>query len=155
MKKYILILSLLVVGFSACKKEAKFDAAAQAVADDNAIKAYLAANTSITATKDASGIYYQIITPGSGTNPTVSSNVTVNYVGKLLDGSQFDKGTAVSFPLANVIQGWQKGIPFLKPGGRMVLIIPSALAYGNSSPGAGIPANSVLVFTVDLLSVTN
>lgn len=155
MKKYILILSLLVVGCSACKKEAKFDAAAQAVADDNAIKAYLAANTSITATKDASGIYYQIITPGTGANPTLSSTVTVNYVGKLLDGSQFDKGNGTTYPLNGFIQGWQKGIPFLKPGGRMLLIVPSALAYGNSSPGAGIPANSVLVFTIDLLSFTN
>jgi FKBP-type peptidyl-prolyl cis-trans isomerase FkpA len=155
MKKYILILSLLVVGFSACKKEDKFDAAKQAAADDAAIQAYLAANTSITATKDASGIYYQIITPGSGANPTLSSTVKVNYVGKLLNGTQFDAGTGTTYALSGFIQGWQKGIPFLKSGGRMLLIVPSALAYGNSSPGAGIPANSVLVFTIDLLSFTN
>jgi FKBP-type peptidyl-prolyl cis-trans isomerase FkpA len=155
MKRYLLVFSLLIIGCSACKKEAKFDAVAQAAKDETAIQAFLAANPSITATKDASGIYYQVITPGSGANPTLSSTVTVNYVGKLLDGSQFDKGTGTTYPLSGFIQGWQKGIPFLKPGGRMLLIVPSALAYGNSSPGAGIPANSVLMFTIDLLSVTN
>jgi FKBP-type peptidyl-prolyl cis-trans isomerase FkpA len=72
------------VGARPVKKKTKFDAAKQAAADDAAIQAYLAANTSITATKDASGIYYQIITPGSGANPTLSSTVKVNYVGKLL-----------------------------------------------------------------------
>ena len=153
MKKYLVILSLLIVGFSACKKDATVSASQQATIDDKAIQAYLAANPGISATKDASGLYYQVITQGTGVNPTASSTVSVNYVGTLLNGSQFDKGSGFSSSLSSVIKGWTIGVPFVKAGGRILLIVPSALAYGNTSPGASIPANSVLVFTIDLLSV--
>lgn len=150
MKRYLLALSLFALAFSSCKKDS-FDAAKQAAADDAAIQTYLAANTSITATKDPSGLYYQVVTAGTGTvTPTLNSTLTVNYTGKLLNGNTFDSGAGVSFPLSNVIQGWQIGIPKITQGGRILLIIPSALAYGNSSPSASIPNNSVLVFTIDL-----
>lgn len=155
MKKHILILTLLITTvFASCKKDDKFDANAQAVKDEADIKAYLAANPSINATKDANGVYYQVITAGTGNNPTASNTVTVNYVGKLLNGTQFDTGTGYSANLAGgVIKGWTLGIPHGKVGGRLLLIIPSVLAYGNSSPGAAIPKNSVLVFTIDILGI--
>ncbi|EHQ28105.1 FKBP-type peptidyl-prolyl cis-trans isomerase [Mucilaginibacter paludis] len=154
MKKYIIALLILVSGLSACKKSATFDPAKQAIEDDATIQAYLKANPSITATKDASGLYYQIITPGTGNNPTGSSTVTVNYTGKLLDGTTFDTTTgkkSLTISLKSVIQGWTIGVPLIKTGGRILLIIPSGLAYGNSSAGS-IPANTVLTFTIDLIS---
>ncbi|MBD1393443.1 FKBP-type peptidyl-prolyl cis-trans isomerase [Mucilaginibacter glaciei] len=153
MKKYILTLSFLVIAFASCKKGDSFDAAAQATKDDAAIQTYLKANPNITATKDPSGVYYQVVTPGTGANPTASSAVTVNYTGSVLNGGQF--ATALNLansPLTGLIAGWQIGIPKVKAGGRILLIIPSAYGYGNNSPAAAIPANSVLIFTIDLLS---
>ena len=154
MKKYILILSLVLAGFSSCKKDS-FDASAQAAKDEAAIQAYLTANPSIKATKDPSGVYYQVLTEGTGANPTSNSVVTVNYVGKLLSGSQFDSGAFTTGLAASssVIAGWKTGLLHAKTGGRILLIIPSALAYGNSAQGS-IPANSVLVFTIDLIGFT-
>lgn len=155
MKKIILALLVLVCGLSACKKSTPFDPIKQAADDDVAIQAYIKANN-ITATKDsASGLYYQIITQGTGANANSKSTVTVNYTGKLLNGSTFDttngRGPFTS-SLQNVIAGWTIGVPFVKVGGRILLLIPSGLGYGNNAAGS-IPANSVLVFTIDLLGV--
>jgi FKBP-type peptidyl-prolyl cis-trans isomerase FkpA len=155
MKKYLLLFSLLfIIGSSCSKGPAPFNAAAQAATDDSLIKAYIATNN-ITATKDASGLYYAVITPGTGAYPTASSTVNVNYSGKLLNGSVFAPTSPLTEPLADLILGWQIGIPHINAGGTILLLIPSALGYGNSSPGAGIPANSVLVFTISLVNFTN
>ncbi len=141
---------MLVLWVTACKKDDSSNyAAEQAIVDDNAIQAYIKAN-GITATKDASGLYYQVITPGTGGYPTSSSTVNVNYTGKFLDGTTFDSGN-YNNSLSGVIQGWQIGVPKINTGGRILLLIPSALAYGPSGRGT-IPANKVLMFTVDLLS---
>ncbi|RYE18125.1 MAG: peptidylprolyl isomerase [Sphingobacteriaceae bacterium] len=150
MKKYLLYFAVFTVLFSACKKDS-FNAAKQAAADDVKIQAYLKANPSINATKDASGLYYQVITAGSGTAPTINSTVRVAYTGKLLDGTQFETNPNISFPLSGVIQGWQIGIPFVKSSGRILLIIPSGLAYGHAGKGS-IPPDTVLIFTIDLTS---
>ena len=154
LKTRILLGLFLIVGaLSSCKKDS-YDAEKQVGIDDGLIVDFIAKN-SIVAVKHSSGLYYQIITPGSGTTSFSSStNVTVNYEGRLLNGNVFDKSTgAVSFPLGNLIKGWQIGIPLIQKGGRIRLIIPSALAYGNTSPSSAIPANSVLDFTIDLISV--
>ncbi|MEO6852258.1 MAG: FKBP-type peptidyl-prolyl cis-trans isomerase [Mucilaginibacter sp.] len=153
MKKYILLLSLFVIGFSACKKTTPFDATKQAATDDASIQAYIKTNN-ITAIKDPSGLYYQVITPGTGAYPTVSSLVTMNYSGKLLNGTVFDSGTITNNALTNLIAGWQIGVPHINTGGRLLLLIPSGLGYGNSASGS-IPANSVLIFTIDLTGFNN
>lgn len=152
MKKYFLLLSLLIVAVSSCKKDS-FDASKQAATDDTAIKAYIAANN-ITATEDPSGLYYQVLTPGTGPYPASTSTVSVNYNGKLLNGSVFAPLSSLTSSLATLIKGWQIGIPHVNAGGRILLIIPSGLGYGNTASGS-IPANSVLVFTIDLLSFSN
>jgi FKBP-type peptidyl-prolyl cis-trans isomerase len=160
MKKYFLLLGLLIVTLTSCLKLSNqdteqptpVDPVVQAKADSVAITAYLAANPSITAKRDsASGLYYQIITPGTGANPTANSIVTVAYTGKLLNGTQFDSSASYEQVLSKLIPGWIIGVPFIKTGGRILLIIPSGLGYGNQTYGS-IPANSVLVFTIDLLS---
>jgi len=153
MKRYILLLALFIIGFSSCKKTAQFDPAKQAAADDTAIQAYIKANN-IIAIKDPSGLYYQVITQGTGGNPTVNSLITINYTGKLLNGTIFDSGSLNSSPLSGLIQGWQIGIPYVKTGGRILLLVPSALGYGNKSIGS-IPANSVLIFSIDLTGYNN
>ncbi len=115
------------------------------------LRTYITSN-GITATEDARGFFYTITVPGTGNNPTACSGVSVNYTGKLTNGTQFDAGTNVSFNLSQLIIGWQEGIPLLKPGGSMTLYLPPSLAYGPAANGS-IPANSILVFDIKLNAV--
>lgn len=99
------------------------------------------------------------ITVGTGAEATSGKNVTVNYVGTLKsDGSKFDssydRNQPFSFVLGEgrVIKGWDQGVVGMKVGGKRKLVIPAALAYGSQSTDK-IPANSTLVFEVDLLKV--
>lgn len=150
--RLLLCLLLVVAAFSSCKKD-EYDAEEQLRKDDALIVDFIAKN-SIPAVKHDSGIYYQIISPGSGNvNFTSSTNVSVNYEGRLLSGSVFEKSSSVAtFKLGALIQGWQIGIPLIQKGGRIRLIIPSPLAYGNQAQGAQIPENAVLDFTIDLIN---
>lgn len=143
---------MVVAGLSSCKKSDDFDASAQAAKDDDLIQAYIKANAYTNVVKDPSGIYYQIVTPGTGSYPTSTSTVTVNYAGILTSGNQFDAANGFKTSLGAVIRGWTLGIPHINVGGTIRLIIPSGLGYGNNATGA-IPANSVLVFTVTLVSI--
>lgn len=104
------------------------------------------------ATVDSRGFYFTIQRPGSGKKPTVCSNVTVNYVGKLTNGKSFDSAEGISFDLNQLIVGWQEGIPLIAPGGSITLFLPPSLAYGAQEQN-DIPANSILIFQIDLVSV--
>lgn len=137
---------------SGCSKQEKGCMTVEPKAEEPQILAYAKAD-SINVTKHSSGIYYQIINPGSGATPSQNSNVSVTYIGQLLNGTTFDQRTTpISFNLARVIEGWQIGIPLIKNGGRIKLIIPSAYAYGCNGSGS-IPGNSVLFFDVTLINV--
>ncbi|MEN0054145.1 MAG: FKBP-type peptidyl-prolyl cis-trans isomerase [Mucilaginibacter sp.] len=153
MKKLLLLLFAPLLILSACSKKdaTPVDPAKQAAADETAIKAYIAADTSIHATRDPSGLYYQILKQGTGAHPKATSNVTVNYTGKLLNGSVFQTSSINNTPLQGLIPGWIIGIPYTNVGGRILLIIPSGLGYGPYPPDSTIPPNSVLVFTIDLI----
>lgn len=143
------MLVVVATAISSCSKD-DYDAEKQAAVDDALIVEFIAKNN-IPAIKHSSGLYYQIITPGDGASVTASSIVGVNYEGKFLDGTTFDKSSKmITFRLTDVIQGWTIGVPLVKVGGRIRLIIPSSLAYGNKSQGP-IAKNSVLDFTIDLL----
>lgn len=126
----------------------------QAEADDKLIKAYLLEKGLTDKAKSTeSGIYYVLEGEGSGEHPKLSDEVKVHYTGTLLDGTQFDssveRGDPITFPLTRVVKGWQEGIPLISKGQKGTLIIPSGLAYG-SRARPSIPANSVLVFDVEL-----
>lgn len=149
--KFLLLLISVVSVVSSCSKD-DYDAEKQAVKDDAKIVEFIAKNN-IPAIKHSSGLYYQILSEGSGATVTAASTVGVNYTGKLLNGNEFDKSSSiVTFPLTQVIRGWTIGVPLVKVGGRIRLIIPSGLGYGNVSPGGAIPKNSVLDFTIDLIN---
>ncbi len=112
------------------------------------------------AQKTASGLYYVMESEGEGRAPSIEDQVKVHYHGTLLDESVFDssvdRGTPAEFPLRGVIKGWQEGIPLLKPGGKAKLVIPPDLGYGPRPAGGGkIPANSVLVFDVELIEAVD
>ena len=111
-------------------------------------------DNNINATKDESGLYYQIITPGIGSaNITANSRVTIKYEGKLLNGKVFDNGGGKeqTFVLGGLIQGWQIGLPKIQKGGEIRLLIPPSLGYGDRSTGE-IPANSPLDFNIKLIN---
>lgn len=103
----------------------------------------------------ASGLQYKVITEGTGPKPKATDTVTVHYEGKLLDGKVFDssyeRGAPVEFPLNQVIKGWTEGLQLMPQGSKYELYIPSELAYGEAGNPA-IEPNSVLIFTVELLS---
>lgn len=143
--KAILVLFLASISLFSCKKEED---------PETQITKFIQENN-ISAVKDNSGLYYQIIKPGSGSaNITVNSNITIKYEGRLLDGSVFDNGGGKeqTFKLGNLIQGWVIGIPKIQKGGQIRLIIPPSLGYGSQAVGS-IPGNSVLDFTIDLINV--
>lgn len=106
-----------------------------------------------TAERHETGIY--IVTDSLGTGeerPTLNDDVTIFYQGYLLDGTQFD-GTMeepATFPLANLIEGWQIGIPMFGKGGKGKLVIPAEYGYGSKKVG-DIPANSILMFEIELI----
>tara|TARA_B110000444_G_scaffold7382_1_gene6688 strand:- start:10309 stop:10749 length:441 start_codon:yes stop_codon:yes gene_type:complete len=121
--------------------------------DEDIILQYISDNN-LNAEPTGSGLYYVINTNGNGNVPDINSIVTVAYKGTLTDGTIFDQSDAngLTFPLTNVIQGWQEGIPLFSEGGSGILLIPSALGYGNQAIG-NIPRNSVLIFEVTLVNV--
>ena len=150
MKKWLplLVLPLLL---AACKKD---DGRNQAEIDEEIIVNYIADNT-LDATATGSGLYVVIDEPGTGQQPTSTSEVTVAYRGYRTDGQTFDESPAsgATFSLTQVIEGWQEGIPHFKEGGSGILLIPSALGYGARGAGSSIPPNTVLVFDVELIDV--
>jgi FKBP-type peptidyl-prolyl cis-trans isomerase len=104
----------------------------------------------------ASGLQYKVVNPGSGASPKPTDQVTVNYRGTLLDGTEFDssykRGQPATFPVNGVIPGWQEALVLMKPGSKFELYIPPKLAYDLESPPS-IPPGSMLKFEVELLSV--
>jgi FKBP-type peptidyl-prolyl cis-trans isomerase len=97
------------------------------------------------------------ITPGTGKECPPGATVEVHYAGTLMDGTKFDssydRGESITFPLGNLIQGWQEGIPGMKVGGKRKLTIPYAKAYGERGIPGAIPPKSDLVFEIELLGV--
>ena len=95
---------------------------------------------------------------GSGQEVKAGDTVTADYVGALMStgvifDAAADHGGPQTFPLANVIKGWQEGIPGMKVGGTRRLLIPAALGYGGAGAGSSIPPNSDLVFDVTITKI--
>lgn len=104
-----------------------------------------------------SGLQYRIVKDGSGESPKATDTVTVNYRGKLVNGSEFDssytRGEPARFAVNAVIPGWTEALQLMKPGAKWELFIPPKLAYGENGIGQLIGPNSTLVFEVELLNV--
>ena len=164
MKKIFLLIILSGILFSSCQKTSSCSytesTTVATAAEVTAIEAYLSSASITNATKHPSGFYYVVSTAGTGANASLCSQVEVNYTGKLTNGTVFDKTTTQSaiFTLGQLIVGWQKGLPLVKAGGSIKLIIPPSLGYGSTDVKDNygkviIPGNSILVFDMQLVSV--
>ena len=104
----------------------------------------------------ASGLQYKVIKEGTGKQATADSTVVVHYKGQLLNGTEFDssykRNQPAEFPLKGVIPGWTEGLQLMKEGGKATLYIPAKLGYG-AQEMPGLPANSTLIFDVELIKV--
>ncbi len=151
MKKLFFLLVISVFIFAACEEDDP--AAEQLKKDIELIEEYLL-DSGLVAESTESGLHYIIEEEGIGNYPTLNSIVKVDYKGYLLNGDVFDEGVVNDYPLYRYIDGWQEGMQFFKEGGEGILLIPSGLGYGSASK-PDIPANSVLIFDVDLINVVN
>lgn len=127
----------LLVTFGACKKEDNGDA--QKAADHAEIEQY-ASDQNLNGQFTDSGLYYEVIVAGSGPRPNLNSVVTVTYHGYYLNGTTLDQGSNFTSLLNGLIQGWKEGIPKIAEGGKIKMVIPRHLAYGDA----------ILVFDVTL-----
>ncbi len=158
MKKIIfaLIITGSIVYIFSCTKSSTYGystCTGVPVSTDSTALLAFAASDSITPTKDTSGLYYQIVTQGAGIRPFGTSKITVTYVAKYLTGQVFDSTSKpLTFELDSLILGWQYGLPKIQPGGRIKLLIPSALAYGCTGSGS-IPSNTPVYFDITLIDV--
>jgi len=153
MKTQILsgLLAMLIIT-SGCLKDTSCQF--KTVASEDAEMQSYAVSNGMSVTQHSSGMYYQIINPGSGAVPNYNSILSVKYTGKLMNGTVFDSRTAtpVLLQLGGVITGWQLGLQLIQKGGIIKLIIPSSLAYG-CQPNGPIPGNSILYFEIELVDV--
>ena len=147
-------------------KEQEDAAAKQNGVDDKPLQDYIR-NNKLKVEKTKSGLYYVITQKGSGDNAKAGQDVTMNYTGRLLDGTVFDSNVDPKFGhvqpfnfklgAGQVIKGWDEGVALLNKGAKATLLIPSSMAYGSRAmPGGpnnpkGIPANSVLLFDVEMV----
>lgn len=106
-----------------------------------------------------SGLQYKIVKAGTGKQPGPNDTVTTHYRGTLIDGSEFDssykRGKPASFPVSGVIKGWTEALQLMKEGAKWELFVPSELAYGERGAGSNVPANSTLLFEVELIAVND
>lgn len=151
MTRFIAIATLLSLIFISCE-----DDKPQAQKDDEKIKDYISQNN-LDMTRHSTGVYYKIYNEGSGTNPGYYSKVKVTYKGYLTNGYVFDEGILDYYALNQLITGWQIGLPMIKQGGSMKLIIPSTYGYPEmkeyDSEGELVTTHSrpILVFDLTLI----
>jgi FKBP-type peptidyl-prolyl cis-trans isomerase FklB len=108
-------------------------------------------------TTTASGLQYEVIKMGTGPKPTAESTVKVNYVGTLIDGTEFDssikRNEPAQFPVSGVIAGWTEALQLMPVGSKFKLYLPQSIAYGATGAGEAIKPYSTLVFEVELLEI--
>ncbi|MBV7388845.1 FKBP-type peptidyl-prolyl cis-trans isomerase [Pasteurellaceae bacterium TAE3-ERU1] len=137
------------------KTQAKIEADAKAAEEQGAkFRAEYAKKDGVKQTK--SGLLYKIEKAGSGDAVSAEDTVKVHYKGTLINGEEFDssykRGEPVEFQLNKLVKGWVEGIPMIKKGGKIELVLPPELGYGAQATGS-IPPNSTLVFEIELLDV--
>jgi len=168
MRRIIAALPVIIILFVSCYKKdvntttCDYDpCATKAPAGEiTQVESYLSGAGITTAIKHCSGMYYQITNAGADLAANTCSYVSVNYKGTLTDGTVFDQTTTApaGLALATLIEGWKKGVPLIKKGGKITLYIPPSLGYGSveqkdRTGTTVIPANSILIYYIELVDV--
>lgn len=143
----LLVLVTIISAFASCKK----DDDKQDEIDHEIIVNYVEENN-LNGKFTSSGLYIIIVEPGDDRHPDYYSSIEATYTGYHLDGTEFDSGSIENYPLSYLIKGWQEGLTYVGEGGKVKLIIPSSLAYGDQSAGS-IEPNEVLLFDITLNEV--
>jgi FKBP-type peptidyl-prolyl cis-trans isomerase FkpA len=156
-KLYFVVVIVGLISFFGCgKSKPDFLTCTNALPfSDSAALLQYAADSSITPTKDNTGLFYQIIDSGSNVKPYSTSHLMVNYVGRFMNGALFDSASNSDLMgklLNQLIIGWQIGLPKIGVGGHIKLLIPSAYGWGCTGLGP-IPPNAPVYFDVKLLAV--
>ena len=125
--------------------------ASKQIAQEPALIAAFTAKSGKKFMQSTTGLYYTVEKPGAGASPKMGETWVVNYRGTFMNGKEFDKGNATEMPIGQMIPGFNEALTLMKTGGKATFVIPSPLGYGAQERGP-IPANSVLVFEVELLS---
>jgi len=105
--------------------------------------------------RSESGLYYSVLKEGTGEFIKLTDEVSFNYIGKLTNGTTFDgqhKRNPVTFKMMDLIEGWKEGMMYIKKGGKIKLIVPPFLGYGDYDLPA-IPPHSILIFDIEVLDV--
>lgn len=156
MRKLIFVLPVLLFVSFSCGKTSTSGCTPASVASEQTALVNYCTNNSINYTAHSSGILYEIVNPGSGNSPVLASHIFITYTGKLFNGSVFDSQsdpTKTGWALNSLIDGWKIGLPLIKKGGHIKLVIPSSLAYGCVGSGTTIPSNTPLFFDINLVDV--
>ena len=161
LNRIVYILFFLLLSCASRAQDAVTDNAQKKI-DEQKLQEYFR-KQNIQPRKGPGGIYYVITKEGTGKQILAGETVTLNYTGRLLDGTVFDSNTDPAFRHAEpfvveigagkVIRGWDKGIALLKKGSKATLYIPSRMAYGTEG-AAHIPENSNLIFDVEVINVS-
>lgn len=154
MRKLTIGLVSCLIFFAGClKNEEPASCVIKTLAQDMPVMTKFATDSAMITVQDESGLLYQVLEEGNEVKPAASSTVTVKYVGKKMNGVQFDANDNFRYRLSNLIPGWQIGIPKIGVGGKIKLIVPSSLAYGCNPYSPAIVLNQPLYFYVELLKV--
>ena len=159
--KYLSALAALAILAACGSKTEATDAEAPAPATEEAAPAPAPAvynpYDSVPYVTTESGLKYKVIEEGTGKTPSATDVVTVNYEGRLLNGTVFDSswesGAPITYPLNGFIPGWIEGLQLMKEGATYVFYIPYNLAYGEAGAGGVIPPRADLIFKVELIKV--
>jgi FKBP-type peptidyl-prolyl cis-trans isomerase FkpA len=143
--------------FSSCTNDDD-DTGFMAIPAAEQIEQYLTDNNITGELTTSSGLVYVIEEQGEAESPTLNDDITIHYEGYRINGDVFDQttGSPRTFPLSRLILSWQEGIQLIGRGGKIKLISPPNLAYGNNPPaGSIIRAGDVLVFDIELVEFSN
>ena len=153
----IIILLITIISCSEEGNEIVRSKQEQLNLDISRIQGYISENNLSGYISLDNGLHYKVLEEGNSIFPQNGDTLDVEYVGQLLNGTEFDRSyTNQPFEMilgsGEVIQGWEIGIPLIDETGTIILIIPSGLAYGRSTTNS-IPENSVLIFRVKLINI--
>ena len=154
MRKFVVLVCLLLIISPQyhCGKKVEGCSAISPDVEKSTLSTFCV-NNNIKSSWLSNGLAYQIIDSGTGAYPAMTSKISMNYTGTLLDGTLFDSSSLSKVILSSLIEGMEVGLPLIRKGGHIKLVIPSEMAYGCTGKAPAIPPNTPLYFNILLTDV--